>query len=232
MGLVGEQLMRRGAAIDEVMPQEGDPLPSHHASYDGVIVLGGAMDAFDDEKNPQFRPMIELLRGFHAAEKPILGICLGAQLVARTFDKPVYRHIELELGFTEVEITPGGAATPLFASLERRQWVMEWHQDTFELPEGAELLVSGERCPNQAFRIGAHVYAFQFHFEATRSMLRSWLKPNRAALQASHPEFVASFERELAAHMPAQIALAAQVSNRWLDLVEERSRRRKLPRAV
>jgi GMP synthase (glutamine-hydrolysing) len=232
MGLVGEHLMRRGATIEEVMPQEGDPLPASHASYDAVIVLGGAMDAFDDEKNPQFRPMIELLRGFHAAEKPILGICLGAQLVARTFDKPVYRHIELELGFTEVKITPAGAATPLFQGLARRQWVMEWHQDTFELPEGAELLVAGERCRNQAFRIGSHVYAFQFHFEANKSMLRSWLKPNRAALQASHPDFVAGFERELAAHMPAQAALARQISSRWLDLVEARSRERKLSRAV
>jgi GMP synthase (glutamine-hydrolysing) len=232
MGLVGEQLMRRGATVEEVMPQEGDPLPTDHADYDGAIVLGGAMDAFDDEKNPQFRPTIELLRGFHAAEKPILGICLGAQLVARTFDKPVYRHIELELGFTEVEITPAGAATPLFAGLPRCQWVMEWHQDTFELPEGAELLVTGQRCRNQAFRIGRHVYAFQFHFEANKAMLRSWLKPNRAALQASHPQFVAGFEREIAAHMPAQIAFAGQISNRWLDLVEEQSRRRKLPRAV
>src|SRR6266481_4062039 len=231
-GMVGEQIFRRGGLLDEVMPHDGDALPANHARYDGVVVMGGAMDAFDDENFPQFWPLIRLLQGFHAAEKPILGVCLGAQLVARTFEKPVYRHRELELGFTEVEITPAGAATPLFAGLPRRQWVMEWHQDTFELPEGAELLVTGQRCRNQAFRIGRHVYAFQFHFEANKAMLRSWLKPNRAALQASHPQFVAGFERELAAHMPAQMALAGQISNRWLDLVEEQSRRRKLPRAV
>jgi len=232
MGLVGEHLMRRGATVEEVMPHAGEALPSNHRVYDAILILGGAMDAFDDEKNPSFRPLIDLLRGFHAAEKPILGICLGAQLVARTFDRPVYRHIELELGFTEVEITEAGAATPLFAGLARRQWVMEWHQDTFELPEGAELLVTGQRCRNQAFRIGRHVYAFQFHFEANMAMLRSWLKPNRAALQASHPQFVAGFERDLAAHMPAQSELARQISNRWLDLVEERSQPRKLSRAV
>jgi GMP synthase (glutamine-hydrolysing) len=232
MGLIGEQAYRRGATVDEVMPHEGDPLPADHGDYDGVIVLGGMMDAFDDEKNPQFQPLIRLLRGFHGAEKPILGVCLGAQLVARTFDKPVYRHIELELGFTEVEITDAGAASPLLAGLARRQWVMEWHQDTFDLPEGAELLISGARCRNQAFRIGGHVYAFQFHFEPTRSMLRSWLKASREKLEQTHPRFVAGFEGELAAHMAGQAALARQVAGGWLDLVEERALRRPFARAV
>jgi GMP synthase-like glutamine amidotransferase len=213
------------------MPHEGDPMPADHAPYDGVIVLGGMMDAFDDQKNPQFQPMIHLLRGFHAAEKPILGICLGAQLVARTFDKPVYRHIELELGFTEVEITDAGAACPLFTGLARRQRVMEWHQDTFDLPEGAELLVAGARCRNQAFRIGRNVYAFQFHFEASRSILRSWLRSSRAKLELTHPQFIAAFESELAAHAAGQAVLARRIADGWLDLVEERAARRPLARA-
>ena len=232
MGFVGEHVYRRGTTVDEVMPHEGDPLPRDHARYDGAIILGGPMDAFDDAKNPQFGPLIELLRGFHAAEKPILGICLGAQLAARVFDRPVYRHIELELGFTEIELTEAAAGCPLLAGLPRRQWIMEWHQDTFDLPEGAELLATGERCRNQAFRIGRHVYAFQFHFEANKPMLRSWLNANRPALLKTHPAFVTGFERSLAEHMPAQAALAGQIANRWLDLVEERAQRRPFPKAV
>jgi GMP synthase (glutamine-hydrolysing) len=233
MGFVGEHLYRRGATVEEVMPQEGDLLPPDHAPYDGVIVLGGTMDAFDDEKNPYFHPLIQLLRGFHRADKPILGICLGAQLVARVFDKPVYRHVELEVGFTEVEITDAGARSPLLAGAARRQRVMEWHQDTFDLPEGAELLVTGERCRNQAFRIGHHVYAFQFHFEATRPMLRSWAKAaNFEALAKSHPHFLPNFERELAQYMPAQAALARQIAGGWLDLVEASAAPHRLPKAV
>ena len=176
-------------------------LPADHGPYDGVIVLGGTMDAFDDEKNPHFQPLIQLLRGFHPADKPILGICLGAQLVARVFDKPVYRHVELELGFTEVEITDAGARSPLLAGAARRQRVMEWHQDTFDLPEGAELLVTGERCRNQAFRIGHHVYAFQFHFEATRPMLRSWVKAADIAALRQEPSGFPS--RPRGRHRPA-----------------------------
>jgi hypothetical protein len=109
---------------------------------------------------------------------------------------------------------------------------MEWHQDTFDLPEGAELLVTGERCRNQAFRIGPHVYAFQFHFEATRPMLRSWARAaNAAALAKTHPDFLAGLEGDLTRHMPAQAALARQISERWLDLVEASAAPRRLQKA-
>jgi GMP synthase (glutamine-hydrolysing) len=230
-GIVGEQIFRRGGLLDEVMPHDGDALPADHGRYDGVVVLGGAMDAFDDENYPQFWPLIRLIQGFHAADKPILGVCLGAQLVARTFEKPVYRHRELELGFTEVTITDAGAATPPFLGLDRRQWVMEWHQDTFDLPDGAELLVTGERCRNQAFRIGEHVYAFQFHFEATKAIVRMWVKTQMEVLKRQHPYFPAQIERDFALHIANQATLARRISNAWLDLVEARAGRRELSKA-
>ena len=222
-GYVGERVHRRGGVIEDVMPQHGDPIPASHEPYDGLLVLGGTMDAFDDEKNPQFRPLIRLLQGFHAAEKPILGICLGAQLAARTFDKRVYRHHELEIGFTEIEITAAGAATPVLSGLARRQWVMEWHQDTFDLPDGAELIATGDRCPNQGFRIGRHVYAFQFHFEASKPMLRSWIRAGLASVEKNHPDFSTRMEREFQHHMAGQASFARHVSDRWLDLIEERA---------
>ena len=221
-GLIGEQLFRRNGNLDVVMPHDGDEMPTDHARYDGVLVMGGAMDAFDDENYPQFWPMIHLLRGFHGASKPILGVCLGAQLVARVFDKPVYRHHELELGFTEVEVTEAGAGSPLLAGAARKQWVMEWHQDTFDLPEGAELLITGKRCRNQAFRI-ANAYAFQFHFEVTRPMVRQWVKIAAEFLKREHPEFPAQIEREFDLHMAKQNALARQISDRWLDIAEARA---------
>jgi GMP synthase (glutamine-hydrolysing) len=216
-GLIGEQLFRRNGNLDVVMPHDGDEMPADHARYDGALVLGGAMDAFDDENYPQFWPMIRLLRGFHAAGKPILGVCLGAQLVARVFDKPVYRHHELELGFTEVDVTDAGAASPLLAGMARKQWVMEWHQDTFDLPEGAELLITGQRCRNQAFRIG-NAYAFQFHFEVTRPMVRQWVKVASDFLKREHPEFPASIERDFGQYLARQTALARHISDAWLDL--------------
>jgi GMP synthase (glutamine-hydrolysing) len=218
-GLIAEQLFRRNGNLDVVMPHDGDGMPAEHAPYDGVLVMGGAMDAFDDENYPQFWPMIRLLRGFHAAGKPILGVCLGAQLVARVFEKLVYRHHELELGFTEVDVTDAGAASPLLAGAARKHWVMEWHQDTFDLPEGAELLITGKRCRNQAFRI-ANAYAFQFHFEVTRPMVRQWGKVAADFLKREHPDFLARIEHDCDLHMAKQTALARQIADRWLDIAE------------
>ena len=220
-GLIAEQLFRRNGNLDVVMPHEGDAMPEGHAPYDGVLVMGGPQDAFDDENYPQFWPMIRLLRGFHAVGKPILGVCLGSQLLARVFDKPVYRHHELELGFTEVEVTEAGAKSPLLAGMDRKQWVMEWHQDTFDLPEGAELLITGNRCRNQAFRI-ANAYAFQFHFEVTKPMIRMWLKVAGDFLKREHPDFPERVEREMESHMARQKALACQITDRWLDIAEAR----------
>jgi GMP synthase (glutamine-hydrolysing) len=229
-GLIGEQLFRRNGNLDVVMPHDGDEMPADHARYDGVLVMGGAMDAFDDENYPQFWPMIRLLRAFHAAGKPILGVCLGAQLVARVFDKPVYRHHELELGFTEVDITDAGSASPLLAGMARKQWVMEWHQDTFDLPEGAELLITGKRCRNQAFRIG-NAYAFQFHFEVTRPMIRQWVKIASEFLKREHPDFPARIERDFGRHLAKQTALARHISDAWLDLAAACATRQPLAKA-
>ena len=232
MGFVGEHVYRRGATVEEVMPQEGDGLPADHGPYDGVIVLGGTMDAFDDEKNPYFQPLIRLLRGFHQADKPILGICLGAQLVARVFDKPVYRHVELELGFTEVEITDAGARSPLLAGAARRQRVMEWHQDTFDLPEGAELLVTASAAATRPSASGLTSMPSSSTSRPRRPMLRSWVRAADAAVLAkTHPDFLPGLEGDIARHMPAQAALARQISERWLDLVEASAAPRRLQKA-
>lgn len=219
---LGECIVRRGGAYDEVTPHDGDSLPADHRDYDGVIVMGGPMDADDDENYPHFRPLIRLLQGFHAAGKPMLGVCLGAQIFARTFGKPVRRHHELEFGFTENLVTDAGARDPLLRGLARSQWLMQWHQDTFDLPDGAELLMTGARCPNQGFRLGDSVYAFQFHLETTKPILRTWVRVRHDFLAREHPHFFAKIEQQFAAHMDDQLAFTRTVGDRWIDLVETR----------
>lgn len=222
-GTLGLAIARRGGEFDELTPHDGDPLPEDHGGYDGAIVFGGPMGAADDANYPHFRPLIRLLRGFHAAGKPLMGVCLGAQLFARVFDKKVVRHHELEFGFTRIDLTDEGAADPLLAGLGRTQWLMEWHQDTFELPEGAVLLATGDRCPNQAFRMGETLYAFQFHLESTRPIVRSWVNARRRFLERNYPDFFQRIERDFDRHMADQMVFTGRLAQRWLDLVEARS---------
>src|SRR5204863_2879167 len=104
-----------------------------------------------------------------------LGVCLGAQLLAKAVGAEVYRHRQKEIGWYGIELTPEALDDPLFAGLPSTQTVFQWHGDTFDLPEGAVLLAKGATCRHQAFRLGRAAYGVQFHPEMTLEMVGDWL---------------------------------------------------------
>ncbi|MBX6321297.1 MAG: type 1 glutamine amidotransferase [Rhodospirillaceae bacterium] len=224
-GIVGERIAARGGEAVVVNPHEGGALPPDPDGFDALLVLGGSMSAADDAGYPVFRPMRALMRDFHDDGRPVLGICLGAQLLARCFGQPVFPHRSLELGFPEIEITADGAADPLLAGLSPRQRILQWHEDTFGMPAQAAQLMRGADCLNQAFRVGSS-YGFQCHLEATPDLLESWLSAAPRALDGHYgaraPEAIARLRAELAAHAPAARRLGETVADRWLDLVAAR----------
>jgi GMP synthase-like glutamine amidotransferase len=224
--LVGERVVARGGTLVEVNPHDGGGLPQGDDGFDAILVLGGVMSAADHDGYPAFRPVTELLRAFHGAGKPVLGICLGSQLLAMAFGKPVFRHREVEFGFLPLQVTEAGAADPLLQGLAGAPHIFQWHEDTFELPDQAVLLMTGEGCRNQAFRVGASSYGFQCHFEATDEAIRRWIRLGRAELERELGPRAAGIEDEIAAqsarNMAAARAFACAVSDRWLDLVERR----------
>lgn len=217
-GLLGECVLRAGGSLEEVNPVHGDPLPESHEAFDGLLVLGGVMAADDDANNPHYAQLLDLVHGFHAAGKPAMGVCLGAQFFARAFGGRVRRHHELEIGFTELQATDAARRDPLLAGLPPAPRLMQWHQDTFDLPPGAELLLTGERCRNQAFRVGSTTYAFQCHLETTRPIVRSWVRSSQASLERERPEFLADIERQLADYQAAQTEYTRRVGERWVAL--------------
>ncbi|MFH3479698.1 glutamine amidotransferase [Xanthobacter variabilis] len=168
-GRVGERLERRGYRLDVRRPALGDPLPDTLSSYAGAVVFGGPMSANDDL--PFVRAEIDFIAKALEAETPLLGICLGAQMMAKALGAQVSPHQEgaCEIGYYPLAATDTGAAL-----LNWPSHVYHWHSEGFELPPGAELLATGEVFPNQAFRYGESAYALQFHPEVTREMMCLW----------------------------------------------------------
>jgi GMP synthase-like glutamine amidotransferase len=223
-GTVEDRLRAAGAELELVRPLHGDPLPSRHDRYAAAVVLGGAMSANDDDKYPALAPMRQLLRDFHAADKPLLGICLGAQILSRCFGGEVRPHTLVEFGYTPLAFTDEGRQDPLLSGLPNPQWIMQFHEDTFEVPAAGLKLMAGEACANQAFRVGRATYGFQCHFEATADLVRNWAVVSRPYLDRKFgdrvPATLEQLYRDIPARAPAQQAFAEAVTGRWLDLAK------------
>lgn len=217
-GVVGQQIEARGGRLSVIEPLLA-AIPAAHDAYDGVLVLGGAQTAADDAGNPYYADLFTLLRGFQEARKPMLGICLGAQLLARLFGGRVYRHDHVEFGFLPLWLTPDGLADPLLRGLPEAPHIMEFHEDTFDLPDEATLLMSGAGCRNQAYRIGDSVYAFQCHIEVTPEIVRGWARLPAALDANGGADPIARTEAEMALHIAPAMDFARTVTDRWVDLV-------------
>jgi GMP synthase (glutamine-hydrolysing) len=155
-------------------PYRGEPLPTLE-ELAGLVVMGGPMGVSDTAEHPYLAGELELLAGAVAAGLPVLGVCLGAQLLAAALGARVYRGEHAEIGPGSVTLTAAGRADPVLgAGAGGELPVIHWHQDTFELPAGATLLASSALYPHQAFRAGARAYGLQFHVEVDRELATGW----------------------------------------------------------
>jgi GMP synthase (glutamine-hydrolysing) len=169
-GRVGETLRSLGLTLDIRCPALGHPLPAHMEHHSAAIVFGGPMSANDDHL-AFIRQEIDWIATVLAADKPYLGICLGAQLLARTLGAPVASHPTglREIGYYPVLPTPTGQGI-----LPSPLMVYQWHQEGFALPPGSRLLATGPTFPHQIFGYGPRAYGLQFHPEITTAMVNHW----------------------------------------------------------
>lgn len=196
-GQVGVALHEAAALIDLYKPWSGQPLP-HFVDADALVVFGGEQAATDDLSHPYLPDLARLMADYTAMDRPVLGICLGSQLLARAFGAENHLGTAPEFGWVDVALTEAGRSDPVLSAVPDRFPIFQWHSDTFTLPPGALHLAESATAANQAFRIGRATYGTQFHFEASRSVVADWSK--------TFPE---SIERMLPGWTDTHAAIAA-----------------------
>lgn len=185
---------------------------------DLLIVLGGPIGAYEDEAYPFLKEEIAILERRIAANRPTLGICLGAQLIARAAGARVYPSGAKEIGFARITLSESGRSSCL-APFADAPITLHWHGDTFDLPAGAERLASTDLCENQAFAIGPKIVGFQFHPEASAKGFEKWLVGHAAELAAAKID-VPRLRADAQTYGPELERKAQEVLSAWLGGLE------------
>jgi GMP synthase-like glutamine amidotransferase len=172
-GNIGAFLSSRGVLCETIPLCDGKKIPSEALEFDAIISMGGPMNVYEEDKYPFLRDETRLLKRALALKIPILGVCLGAQMIAKAAGARIVRSPEKEVGWFEIKLTDLGRSDRLFLGAPTEFEVFQWHGDMFEIPIGGGLLASSQLCPHQALRIGSG-YGLQFHVEVTRDMLADW----------------------------------------------------------
>jgi len=195
-GLFEKVVVERGDRLDRWIVADGDRAPGEPSGWDAVMVFGGAMHPDQDAEHPWLGGEVDFIRSVLAEGVPLIGVCLGAQLVARAAGAGVGPAKAPEVGWFTVELSEDGAADPVLGALPRSVRAFQWHYYTFELPDGAVALAQNENA-RQAYRLGDRAWAIQFHAEVERHMLDRWFAEGADELPKPREEM----EAETAANL-------------------------------
>jgi GMP synthase-like glutamine amidotransferase len=231
-GVFCKGLIKRNARLTICKPFDGVPLPDTPNNFDGLVVLGGPQHATDDQIAPHFVQLMKLMRTFDKMGKPVAGICLGCQLLARAYGEKLKSLGFLEFGFIQHILTEEGKLDPI-SHTGFLPPLMEFHEDTFNLPQGATLLIEGSTCRNQCFKVGNASYGFQFHLEVTTAQVKKWLELFNSGEISQYKAYRNDFNHADFEHLASNIdgyikdskKFCDTVSGRWLALTNQHSRR-------
>jgi GMP synthase-like glutamine amidotransferase len=213
LGTLEDYFAFKRVTVSTVCLYANEALPETVDGYDAVVSMGGPMNVYEDETYPFLREEAAFLKQAIDRDVPVLGICLGAQMIARACGASVHKGLAKELGWDEVLLTDAGSEDRVFNGLPEALTVFQWHEDSFELPVGATLLATSAACPHQAFRY-RNAYGLQFHVEVTPHMLSEWF--------ASSPE-KEGIIRQLDAMEPEYIRQALRLYSNFVEIMKSKA---------
>jgi GMP synthase (glutamine-hydrolysing) len=217
-GLAPSTLSESGVAVGLHRAGAGDVLPAVD-EVSGVVLFGGSMNVDMTDEHPYLAEEREFVRNVVVSGVPYLGICLGAQMLARALEGRVYPAGIREIGFNALRPTSEASNDPLLSVFVDGDMVFHWHEDTFELPHDAELLARGDDVPMQAFRMGERAWGLQFHLEVDRPELELWLKAAGEDVVRAWGSTTERLIAEADRHLEVQEAKAREVFRRFADVV-------------
>ncbi len=219
LGTFASVLAERGLQAEYVRLFASAPIPDDWAAARALIFLGGPMSVNDERAYSYLAVEKAVIRATLGQGKPILGVCLGAQLLAAAAGSRVYPATRPEIGWEPITLTADGRHDPLLSGLADLAAVFHWHGETFDLPAGATHLAFSAVTQNQAFRLGSCAYGLQFHLEVDAGMIEAWARAYRQDLGPHAEAATQRIVRDTVLHADALRVAARQVMNRFLDHV-------------
>jgi GMP synthase (glutamine-hydrolysing) len=216
---IGEALHRRGLTLRIVRADAGEPVPATLATYSALIVMGGPMGVYEADRYPHLRDELRVIEEALRRDRPVLGVCLGSQLLAAALGARVHPSGGKEIGWFPVELSEAAASDTLFGDAPRRFTALHWHGDVFDLPEGAVPLASSAATERQAFRYGDRAFGILFHLELARPQLEEWVvafADEMAAANVSADDILGS---RVLAHLERARAIGARIFDRFAEHV-------------
>lgn len=217
LGSIATVLSYRRHGVRYVQAHAGDVVPPR-LEADGLIVMGGPQSVYEHERHPWITDELRLINDALDAQKPVLGVCLGSQLLASALGAKVYPGRQKELGWYPVQLHPDMHRDPLFGDIGRTFTAFHWHGDVFDLPRGAASLGHSAMTLHQGFRFGHNAYGLLFHLEATAELITSMLGAFAAEVKAAGAD-PASIVADAPKHLPELQKLGAGIFDAWAGML-------------
>ena len=219
LGTIAEALDREGITIQFVRVFAGEQIPKEMGAAAGLIVMGGPVGVYEQDRYPFLRDEICLIEQALTEKKAILGVCLGSQLLAAVLGARVAKGKQKEIGWYPVTLSRAAMADPLWKGIESPFTAYHWHGDVFELPRGAEALASSALTPYQAFRYGKNAYGFLFHMEVTEKIIQEMVQTFADELQEAQIDGREILEKARD-YLPGLRKIGDTIFQRWVILVK------------